>query len=136
MGYYKDIFENLTEDEAIKAGTILQSNAQAISEKIPTGRDKAVTLSELEKRTGLDGRSIRKYIETLRRNEAILNLQDGKGYFRPEVPKENDLLSKYIKQETNRAKKTFYNLYGAKKTLERSGGNGGTENVCDKSDRQ
>ena len=61
-----------------------------IVDYIPFGRENAVTRAQLRSRTGIDDRAIRDMIATARRDTVILNMQDGKGYFRP-LP-EDDVL--------------------------------------------
>lgn len=54
-----------------------------IVDYIPFGRENAVTRAQLRSRTGIDDRTIRDMIADARRDTVILNMQDGKGYFRP-----------------------------------------------------
>lgn len=53
-----------------------------ITDYIGTGKDKAVTRTELCARLGLTDRTVRKMIETARAEGAlIINAQDGRGYY-------------------------------------------------------
>lgn len=53
-----------------------------ITDYIGTGKDKAVTRTELCSRLGMSDRNVRKMIETARAEGAlIINTQDGKGYY-------------------------------------------------------
>ena len=92
---------------------------QVIYNCIPIGSKNGITKVELCKRLSMDERTIRKLIHEARRYAPILNLQNGKGYFIPDKNNEADmlLLNKWIAQETNRAKSTFWSLRGAKKYL-------------------
>ena len=53
----------------------------AIIDAVSYGHDNAVTREELSRRTGLSDRALRDGIN--KSEELIINLQDGKGYFRP-----------------------------------------------------
>lgn len=60
---------------------------------------------------------MRNLIKIARRDYVILNLSNGKGYYR--VSKEDmEDLRRYIRQETNRGKEIFRNLTIAKKLYE------------------
>jgi len=52
-----------------------------VTELIPTGHENAITLAELMGQTDLNERSIRDAIS--KSHVLIINLQDGKGYFKP-----------------------------------------------------
>lgn len=68
---------------------------------IPRGHENAVTRNRLEAMTGLSDRVVREQIETARKNGAmIINLQDGKGYFRPSNLEE---LQRQYRQNRSRA---------------------------------
>lgn len=54
-----------------------------IVDYIPFGRKNAITRTRLRIVTGLNDRQIREQISQARRDTVILNMQDGKGYFRP-----------------------------------------------------
>lgn len=83
-----------------------------ILDYIPKGRENAISKEKLCQITGLGDRVVRNEIAKARRDVAILNLQDGRGYFIPTTVEEVDT---YIKQEEHRAKSIFVNLKGAKK---------------------
>ena len=72
-----------------------------ILDYIPTGHDNAVTRRELMDQTGIKDRAIRDMIHYARRKIAILNLQDGEGYFIPDMnlPEERIMLVQYIQQD-------------------------------------
>ena len=70
-----------------------------IVDYIPFGRENAVTRAQLRSRTGIDDRAIRDMIAAARRDTVILNMQDGKGYFRP-LPEEIN----YVKNFCMKAK--------------------------------
>lgn len=64
-----------------------------IIDAVPYGHENAVTRQELSRRTGEKDRDIRRAINAS--NELIINLQDGKGYFKP-LPDEADLVNAWI----------------------------------------
>ena len=66
----------------------------AIIDAVPYGHDNAVTREELSRRTGLSNRALRDGIN--KGEELIINLQDGKGYFRP-LPEEAYLVEGWIR---------------------------------------
>lgn len=55
-----------------------------IIDYIPVGHRNAVTRDELRLMTGMHDRQIRRAIEKARSECIILNVQDGKGYYRPD----------------------------------------------------
>ena len=87
-----------------------------IVDYIPFGRENAVTRAQLRSRTGIDDRAIRDMIAAARRDTVILNMQDGKGYFRP-LPEERHLVEAYDKQETARLKSIGWSLKAARQML-------------------
>lgn len=86
---------------------------------IPTGSENAVTRVELCQRTGLDDRTVRDLIHNARRRIPILNMQDGKGYFIPDMNTRNDtdLLKWYVRQEESRKQSIGWSLKAARRTL-------------------
>ena len=88
-----------------------------ILDYIPTGHDNAVTRRELMDQTGIKDRAIRDMIHYARRKIAILNLQDGEGYFIPDMnlPEERIMLVQYIQQEESRLKSIGWALKAARK---------------------
>ena len=88
-----------------------------ILDYIPTGHDNAVTRRELMDQTGIKDRAIRDMIHYARRKIAILNLQDGEGYFIPDMnlPEERIMLVQYIQQEESRLKSIGWVLKAARK---------------------
>ena len=62
-------------------------------------------------------------ISQARREMPILNMQDGSGYFIPDMnlAEERSLLKRYVQQETSRGKQIFWSLMGARKTLRNCG---------------
>lgn len=88
---------------------------------IPFGQENAVTASKLTIYTGIkDKRKIRRLISQARRHSVILNLQDGKGCFRP-TDEELDLVERFKKQEQSRAKKIFWSLRGCNEFIKEKG---------------
>lgn len=94
-----------------------------ILDYIPTGKENAVTREWLSNTTGLEDRMVRDSIAKARREMPILNMQDGKGYFIPDMNNEEErsLLKQYVMQEENRGKMIFWSLRGARKTLRNCG---------------
>ncbi|WP_347993490.1 hypothetical protein [uncultured Eubacterium sp.] len=87
-----------------------------IVDYIPFGRENAVTRTQLRIMTGLNDRQIREQISQARRDTVILNMQDGKGYFRP-LPEERKLVEAYARQETARLRSIGWSLKAARKML-------------------
>lgn len=65
-----------------------------IIDVVPYGHDNAITRAELSCRTGLSDRELRDQIN--KSKELIINLQDGKGYFKP-LPEEAPLVETWVK---------------------------------------
>lgn len=72
-----------------------------IVDYIPFGRKNAITRTRLRIVTGLNDRQIREQISQARRDTVILNMQDGKGYFRP-LPEEINYVKAHERQESAR----------------------------------
>lgn len=91
-----------------------------ITEYIPYGADNAITREDLLDVAkyfveGISDREMRRLLEYSRQNgNIIINLQNGKGYFRPETREE---IESYIRQEERRAKTIHFNLKSAKRAL-------------------
>lgn len=75
-----------------------------VEDCLPYGHENAVTYDKLKRYTGLDKRSIRREINRLRKEIIILNMQDGKGFFRPIEGEEDALIERFLKQEAHRNK--------------------------------
>lgn len=86
-----------------------------IIDYIPFGHENAITRKQLEQLTRPD-RSMRDLIKIARRDYAIMNLQDGKGYFRP-LPEERPLVERWERQECHREKEIGNSRLGAQKWL-------------------
>lgn len=77
-----------------------------ILEFIPVGHKNAITREELCIKTGLSDRKVRELIEeACTRQHPILNMQDGRGYFRP-AENEISLVRLYRNQENRRTAST------------------------------
>lgn len=83
---------------------------------IPSGRSNAISRKSLVDLMGISDRQVRKLIKDARRFTPIINLQNGKGYFIP-TEEEKPLVDKWLKQETSRAKTTFWAMRGAREFL-------------------
>jgi hypothetical protein len=86
---------------------------------IPVGHKNGVTRSFLCAVTGMNDRTVRQMIHEARRIIIILNLQDGSGYYVPDMEDETDRmeLKRYVKQEESRLKSIGWSLAAARKTL-------------------
>lgn len=89
-----------------------------IVEYIPYGQANAITRRRLCRLTGLPDREVRELIGVARNKTAIINLQNGGGYFRP-LPEERRLVERWMAQEKRRAKRVFWSLKGARDFLRR-----------------
>lgn len=87
-----------------------------IIDYIPSGKDNAISRKQLCEETGLLDRVMRREIEKARQDYAILNAQDGSGYFRP-AKDESYLTERWLKQERSREKSVRDSTRGAEKAL-------------------
>lgn len=78
-----------------------------VLEFIPYGRENAIKRTTLRDLLGVTDREMRNAIAQARKETPIINLQDGKGYYRP---KDKQELSHYIFQEKARAEKILKNV--------------------------
>ena len=85
-----------------------------IADIIPTGHRNGVSREYLQHRTGETDRTNRDNIQCS--EDLILNLQDGKGYFKPSHS-EKSLVRQYYKQERARAMSVLKRLTKVKKWL-------------------
>jgi len=74
---------------------------------IPTGSENAISREDLSRLTNLSDRQVRKHIELLKKNNAIIN--NGNGYF---IPSSKDKLeiAEYIAKEKHKAIKILEGL--------------------------
>lgn len=85
---------------------------------INDGYENALTRQELMMITGLPDRRIREDIETASlRGDLIINLQDGKGYFRPLPNKEDDLVKQWMNISRSRIKNEIRKMRMAERYL-------------------
>ena len=88
---------------------------------IPQGKVNAISRTELRYMTKLNDRVMRELIEQERRKGAIiLNLQDGRGYYRP-APDEMDDVRRQYKQNDRRAKSILVQQKYLRRTLKQAG---------------
>lgn len=101
----------------------LQKESLNILDYIKIGRENAITRSEFSKQIGISDRQVRDLIHYARRDTPILNMQDGKGYFIPDMDNEEEvlLLEAYVKQENARLKSIGWSLLSARKALKEYG---------------
>ncbi|MBQ6264919.1 MAG: hypothetical protein IJK60_05660 [Clostridia bacterium] len=84
-----------------------------ILDYIPTGHANAISRRKLTELTGLNDRRNRNLIMKEKMQGAlILNMEDGKGYFKPDLPAEIDLVRKAFDKESGRC-------YAASTVMER-----------------
>ena len=90
---------------------------------IPTGSKNAVKRKWLCYITGLIDRTMRNLLHEARKKIPVLNLQNGKGYFIPDMNYENDrrLLVRWVLQEKSRIRELIMIVEVAEKTLENCG---------------
>ena len=93
-----------------------------IIDYIPYGKDNAISRKQLCNLSGLPDRVMRKEIEKARQEYAILNAQDGSGYFRP-TDEEKALVERWLRQERSRSKSIDTSTRGAEMFL--AGDSGG-----------
>lgn len=101
----------------------LEKKGFDILDYIPTGHKNAVTRAELCNRTGIPDRAVRLAIHKSRRNIPILNMQDARGYFIPDMNlvEEQLMLKRYVQQETSRLQSIGWSLKAARQTLRNCG---------------
>ncbi len=87
-----------------------------IEQYIPFGKENAVSRQYLSIATGMSDRKVRMQIAQARRDYPILNLSDGKGYYRP-TAEEYLEAKQFYHQEIARAKSIFWSLFGLKRWL-------------------
>lgn len=94
-----------------------------ILDYIPTGRQNAITRSDLCRITGLTDRMMRDALHEAKLKIPILNMQDGKGYFIPDMNDQNDryTLMMHVRQEESRIRSTEDALETERKTLRNCG---------------
>lgn len=87
-----------------------------IKDFIPVGSENAISREELRRATGLNDREMRALIETAREKTAIINLQDGNGYF---IPSPNDavLAKRWLNQMMSRKESIRKSTLGVIKYL-------------------
>lgn len=91
-----------------------------ITEFIPIGRANAVTGSYLASKLHIPERDVRKLISHARREEVIINLQDGKGFFKP-AESEGTLVEFWLKQESSRLKEHAMSLRASRRYVKEHG---------------
>lgn len=91
-----------------------------ILDYIPIGRENAVSRRWLQSATHMSDRMVRRLIAEVNKNdcdaELIINLQDGKGYFRP-AEDEKNLVRNWMAIESSRTAENRMNVDAAKRYL-------------------
>lgn len=93
------------------------TDVEIIMDKIPVGHENAVTRKQLCISTGMNDRRIRRAIAEARRETIILNMQDGNGYYVPDMEDDVDKaeLKRFVKQEEHRLKSIGWPLKAARR---------------------
>lgn len=96
---------------------------ESLLELIPTGSKNAIKRSCLCKLSGLLDRAMRDLLHEARKKIPVINLQNGKGYFIPNMndDKDVDMLVRWVGQEESRIKESQLIVDAAIKTLENCG---------------
>jgi len=68
---------------------------KSILDYIPFGKENAIARADLCKLSGLRDRDMRRAIEAARKHSAVLNSQDGNGYYQP-LPEEANCVKGWI----------------------------------------
>ena len=104
-------------------------NKTTMLDLIPIGKENSIKRKSLAKLCRLDDNTMRAEISKTRKvnraDHAILNDQDGVGYYQPIFPDDYDKVVGFIKQEESRAKSIIESLASAKaflRAVEKSGG--------------
>ncbi len=82
---------------------------------IPTGQDNARHATEIAAQLGIKNRELRRHIELLRRQGAVI-IGNESGYYRPKTLSE---IESYVHQEEQRAKSILFTLRSAKRLRRR-----------------
>lgn len=100
-----------------------RENKFEILNYIPVGSQNAVKRKWLCSITGLIDRTMRSLLHEARKKIPIINLQNGKGYFIPDMNLEKDrkMLVRWVKQEESRIKESQLCVDAAKRTLDNCG---------------
>ena len=87
-----------------------------ITQFIPVGHQNAVTRQMLCMLTGMSDRQVRDMIADARRDTPILNVQNGFGYYIPDINDPADMidLKRFVDQETHRLKSIGWSLKAAR----------------------
>ena len=90
---------------------------------IPVGSKNAIRRNWLCTLTGLADRVMRNLLHEARKKIPVINLQNGKGYFIPDMNEETDInmLSRWVRQEQSRIKESQIIVDVAIKTLDNCG---------------
>ena len=84
-------------------------DATRMAELIPYGHENGLTATDLCRLLNLDNRTVRELVAEVRKHELVLNLQDGKGYFKPDED-DIDLVEHWVNQEKSRRRKISQNI--------------------------
>lgn len=83
---------------------------------IPFGKENAIGRHELAIKVGCSDRTMRDLINSARKREVIVNIQNGNGYYRPTKDDVGEV-EQFKRQEENRAKDIFKGLQPVRKFL-------------------
>lgn len=105
---FNEVDEGLPDDEKF---TALDAE---VFWRIPIGKENAIRRKKLSKGLNISDREVRRTVEKLRKYFAIINLQDGNGYFKPDCIEDTE---RWVRQEQKRARRIQEATRGAKKWL-------------------
>ena len=89
----------------------LSDDAVRICRLLELGRDNAKDRDYLTHASGMEDREVREAISQIRRKVPVICF--GSGYFIPDETEDN-LVNRWIEQESRRAKSIFWSMRGAK----------------------
>ena len=90
---------------------------KVFEDAVPFGHKNAISRKKLAETVGLSDRSIRNAIN--KSDCLIINVQDGKGYFRP-LPEDRKLVEAWMKIFESRIKEEFKRLRLARKWVKKN----------------
>lgn len=98
--------------------------AEELKELIPVGRNHPISRELLCALTGMSDRQVRDAIAKARRDTVILNMQDGAGYYRPDLsdPFEQMEVERFVNQETSRLRSIGWSLKAAREAVKDAAG--------------
>lgn len=125
MDSYKQIklLDILKEYEEQEEKRVQAKPEEVLLSLIPVGSKNAIKRNWLCKLAGMIDRNMRIILHEARKKIPVINLQNGMGYFIPDMNNENDvyMLIRWVKQEKSRIKESQLIVDAAIRTLENCG---------------